>query len=191
MIFFISLIQACLAIVSTETLTYDIHHRNNTIGQFEIERTAANGLVKYTSHSTTRVRIMGAVEVVVDQSATFKDEVLISAESVTRVNGNTHKSMKVSRSGDVYHLNSGGKTTTLNSDIRYSMTMLMFVEPLHFDRVFSEVEGEFHRIEQLEKRRYQKLSPDGDKNYYSFDNQGMLEADVDAGIYRFRMKRRN
>jgi hypothetical protein len=174
----------------TEKLEYDVYYRQRDIGDFTAERTVYKDIVEYRSESTTRLHLMGSVEVAVMQSAHYEKGVLIRSEAITRVNGHLHDEVLIRRIGTRYEITKNGKSYQLGDEIHYSMIKLIFEEPGELGRVFSEVEGEFHRLERQRPGEYVKTNTKGRKNYYTFDKEHMKEARVDSGFYRFEMKRR-
>ncbi len=134
---------------------------------------------------------MGTISVTVTQEVHFKNGVLIWCEARTKVNGHLHDHVVLKKIGHQYQLEVDGDTKIIGDEIRYSTVRMMFEEPVAFGRVFSEVEGEFHRIEKTGDKAYVKTNSKGRKNYYTFDQKGMKHADVDSGFYDFEMKRRN
>ena len=186
----ISIVISLFQFSSSEKLTYNIYYKSNDIGDYSVVRTEVDGLVKYSSHSVTSIHIMGTVSVTVTQDVHFKDGLLVWSEAITKVNGHQHDHVTVKRMGHQYHVTSGTKTHYINDEIRYSIVKMMFEEPRHYGRVFSEIEGEFHRIEKKDTHSYTKTNSKGKQNHYVFDNQSMQHADLASGFYRFKMKRR-
>ena len=189
--YWIILILTLLSPPRTDKLEYDIYYRGKDIGDYVVERTLTGNVAEYKSHSITNVHIMGKIAVSVTQNVRYEGGVLTRSEAITSVNGHQHDHVKLRKLGHSYEITSGDEVYNIGDEIRYSMVMLMFEEPRDLGRVFSEVEGEFHRIERKSSQHYIKTNSKGRKNYYTFDQRCMKQAEVDSGFYRFEMKRRS
>lgn len=191
MVLLLSILWTIFFQVNDQKLEYEIYYHDANIGSYVVERSESDGLIRYKSKSITKIHFMATVSVELTQNVHYKEGVMIWSEAITKVNGSEHSQVSLKKTGNSYQLKSGSKISTIHDEIHHSMVSLMFEEPVNLGRVFSEVEGEFHRIEWKSANNYIKTNSKGRKNYYLFDAKGMKHADVDAGYYRFEMRRKD
>lgn len=191
MIIWILSILFPLQTTSQDKLTYDIYYRGKDVGDYEITRIRNGGIVEYDSHSVTKVQFLATLEVRVSQEVRYENGVLVSSIATTRVNGDQHDKVVSRKVGNRYEVDNDGKVYGIGDEINFSVVKLMFKEPKDLGRVFSEIEGEFQRIEQKQPGEYVKTDSQGRRNIYTFDRKAMKTAEVDSGLYRFKMRRRD
>lgn len=79
------------------------------------------------------------------------------------------------------------KTHYIQKSITYTTTMLYFEEPININRVYSELDGSFHTLKNKGNHVYEKITPDGEKSLFYYQNGSLLKAKLDMGVFEFKI----
>ncbi len=68
---------------------------------------------------------------------------------------------------------------------------LIFEEPTGITKVYAEEYGVFHTLKKIRNHTYLKTAPNGNKNTYFYKDDVLQKSDVDAGIIKFSIIRKD
>jgi hypothetical protein len=172
-----------------QRMNYSIIYRDGVVGnmQFYQRKTDQNIYVKVTSN--VRIRFIVNVKVDTEEESQFEDGKLVYSSVYRNVNGKQKARKQTKVQGDVYQISSEGKTVTLdNAAINYNLTLLYCSEPVGVHRVYSDNFQQFLNIKKVADHKYKIELPDGNYNYYSFDNGICNLVEVHHSFYTIYIK---
>jgi len=185
----LSLVLCCgsMAAFSQERL-FDVIRNNDNVGMLKASSTnTAMGLLLYIE---SKVKVWAVINIKVNsnQSSLYKDGILKKAAVLRTVNGSTKVNNNILwRPVGYICMKKDGDTVTHKEDIRFSIASLYFTEPVNIAKVYSETALAFVPLKKTAVHTYEVSLPDGNKNYYTYEN-GLcthVKAETDHGIVYF------
>ena len=173
---------------SVETVTFDVIMRNKKVGELIATKTVKSDLVVYKSATKIKTQILKEINVDYDFDVTFHKNILIKSNANILVNGRVQDETSVQWNGKeyqvTYHKN---RQKSFSDSIYYSSIMLLFDEPITDKISFSEQDGTFHKIKEVEKNGYEKINQKGRINKYFYKNGKLKLAEINAGLIKFQI----
>ncbi|PNQ73079.1 hypothetical protein C1T31_08800 [Hanstruepera neustonica] len=190
----------CLLLVSsvwiansqTTTRNFEVLHDSRHLGTLHATKTVTGDQVVYTSHTEIAYQLMVNIEVTYDYDVTFVKGELQEAKAHITVRGNDKTKVNTVKKGSGYEFYSEGELVkTIKGSITHSIIQLLFDEPIGVTRIYAEEHGEYHELRELADHTYLKTAPSGKKNTYFYRNGELYKSDVNAGIIKFSIVKKD
>ena len=166
-----------------ETLQYDIVKGSKTIGTILATKSTLNNESKYELTSSVSFRFIGEISIKSVFKTHFTDDVLTYAFSENLLNDKQKEFSEIQWDGNQYHVQLKKENKTIeNEKITYSMLSLYYQEPKHVQQVFSERFAEYCQIKEIETDKYELTLPDGNKNYYYYQDGICTRVEVERTL---------
>lgn len=121
----------------------------------------------------------------------YRDGVLQKSRSTTYVNGKKKKDVRIRLQNGRYRIRKKGAVLFHNEPIHYSGALLYVEEPSRTQRVFSEMDGEYKRIEAAGPHEYQLTEPGSRRqNEYLYANGILKKAFIDHSLVDFEIRKK-
>jgi hypothetical protein len=196
-VFFIFIFTLSTAFSHTdleETIEFDIQRGKKVVGELVAQRVTRGNKTVYTSYTKASIAMIKRVTMVYEFKVTMKDGALFHADTKVIMNKKLHATSKVRLEKAQYHFLKnnikGYNEAYIDYPIDYPAILLLFDEPKTFNASFSEEEGIFHDLERVADHVYHKTNPKGKVNEYHYQDGMLSKATLDAGIFQFRVVRK-
>ncbi|MBL7736710.1 MAG: hypothetical protein JNL51_14730 [Chitinophagaceae bacterium] len=168
---------------------YDIIYRGDTVGRmnFYEKKLGANLLLKFDSK--VRIRSLFTFLVETEESSDFKNGALVHSSVRRKINGK-EKTLKQTIAGRGGYqclpekINCGGNS----APIVYNLHLLYISEPADRQKVYSDHFQEYLLIQKIADHKYKVELPDGNYNYYSFENGVCYSIEVVRDLFSLTMQ---
>ncbi|ETN96115.1 DUF6134 family protein [Zhouia amylolytica] len=188
--FYIIFVLAMLNFPTEEKVSFEVLHRDKSIGVLEAVKETYHKEVVYNNHTSIDTRIITKIEVNYGYNVTYDNNGLVEASAQIKFNGKERTNAHTERKGKNYlFFKDNNEPEKLDQEIDYSTVKLIFEEPKNVNRVYAEEHGEFHSIKRIASNTYLKTSPDGKENTYYYKNGILEKAEIDGGVIKFVIKR--
>jgi len=173
-----------------ETHLFNIIHNDKVIGTLKaVKETTEEGII-YTDHTIISTHIFTKIEVKYSFEAIYSDNEMTKSNVVIMLNGHQRTKTITEREKNVYTFyKDDSKENEIDKIIKYSSIMLLFNEPENISKVYAEDHGAFHDLKKIKDNEYLKVTPDGKKNKYIYENDSLIKAEIHAGMVNFEMVR--
>lgn len=192
-IFKLSLIFLCLfGQAQTEDNKFNVIHQGKLLGTLDAAKTINGNSINYQSNTNIEYHLMIAITILYKYNVTYIDHVLNEAKAHIVVRGKDKTKVRTVKKNNNYEFYSNEEVIkTLKSPIKHSIIQLVFEEPIGVSKVYAEEHGEFHTIKKIADHTYLKTAPNGHKSKYFYKNGVLQKSDIDAGIIKFSIVRKN
>lgn len=146
------------------------------VGNMSIEKTTDSNLEFYELHSHAEANFwVGRRTNDVEMRTIYQGDIMISAFSRFRENGEVESFASTTWDGSQYLVHTDKGKFTVSEPATYSVVSLYFKEPPPGTyKIFSEQIGQFVPLEKIGSESYRYKLPNGDLNIYTYKN-GKLE----------------
>lgn len=171
---------------SEKNLTFTIVHNAKVIGELNTTRTTKDSKTYYQSSTTLETRIIKDIRVHYNYDVIFKNSLLEQSKVLIYVNDKPHAETSTLRKDAAYQIvKNEALEKTIKDSISYATIQLYFKEPVAINLCYSEQDGSFNRIVDLENHTYKKINSKGKENLYYYENGNLKKAVIDIGITTF------
>lgn len=167
---------------SQATLVYDVVKGKKIIGTLISSKIIRDNLTEYAIESKVNVDMILAFKIYSRVSGVYRDGVLIDGKILRKVNDSEKANAHIFWATDKYFIQEDKKLEEFRQKIFYSTACLMHWEPVNFSAVYSENYKKMIPIKVVGPHKYMLLLPDGNKNYYTYQNGICLEAEVNTNL---------
>ncbi|MAL60183.1 MAG: hypothetical protein CMC14_09055 [Flavobacteriaceae bacterium] len=172
----------------TQTLNYDLSVAGNSIGMLTAVKTVSKNTITYTANSLATVHLFGETQISTSLTVVSMDGILQSSHYKIEKNGTLNDESTTILKNGVYYINHNGKTSQINTPIKFSTTMLYFDEPKKVSSVFAELEGINKDFVNLGSSTYQLTDPSNHHtNSYTYENGILKEALISHTLFNFKL----
>ena len=177
--------------VDPVTLQYEVVRNDKVIGKMEAVKRYKGNLVEYQMESFVNVSLIIQLSIYTKVVGVFNNGQLISGSVIRKINDNTKANARIILQTDKYLIEEDDERTIFNEKIMYTSACLMHVEPVGIKQIFSENYKKFVSVRELRPHYYELQLPDGNKNYYSYNNGTCIGAEVNTNLSKafFRLKK--
>jgi hypothetical protein len=183
------LLSSFLIYSQDKTLTYDIFYKGNVVGNMQINKRVNEENVYLMMVSRVRMKIFTSLRVYIEEQSLFNKGKLMYTCVYREVNGKVKANQKTRASGEVYQIDSEGKTGTISSrSINSNLILLYFYEPLQVRQVYSGNFQQFVDVKPVGDHTYRIDLPDGNYNFYTYKNGVCSRVEVHNSMYTIRME---
>ncbi|MBK7410711.1 MAG: hypothetical protein IPL49_21820 [Saprospirales bacterium] len=174
-----------------QSVTFQVVYKDRTIGEMVAIREQIGNQEIY--HNTTNIRtriIIRQVELQYQSRVVFMDGILQEATVHSLLNG-VNETVETRKVGNAYSFFKNGKLKrTLDGPITYSALKMIFEEPVGISVVYSEEAGDFNAIKSNELTKYSKINSKGRTNYYYYEEQFLKKIEINTGLVKVEMIRK-
>ena len=176
-------------ISAQEPLDYDITYKGDNVGSMRMFQKKSGTSVFIKMVSSVQMRFIFSIKILSEEESVFKDGKLVYSMIKRNVNGKENTNKLTKASGDIYQTSSGGRRNT-NKDILidYNLHLLYIYEPVNIKKVYSDNFQQFVPIQKIAAHQYKVPLPDGNYNYYSFENGICSKVEVHTTLYSIQIK---
>ena len=167
---------------SQATLVYDVVKGKKIIGTLISSKIIRDNLTEYAIESKVNVDMILAFKIYSRVSGVYRDGVLIDGKILRKVNDSEKANAHIFWATDKYFIQEDKKLEEFRQKIFYSTACLMHWEPVNFTAVYSENYKKMIPVKVVGPHKYMLLLPDGNKNYYTYQNGICLEAEVNTNL---------
>jgi len=173
----------------TKQLTFDVIHKQKSIGEISASKVIDGDILYYNSYSKTTTHSVIKITIISETEVQMADGHLQWAEANISVRGRPYAhSFTQYCNGQCEMIKDGVDINYIDQPIHYVSTLLLFEEPLTEQISFSEIDGTFHPIKYLGNHTYEKIDAKGRVNQYYYENGDLKRADIDAGLIKFTIQ---
>jgi hypothetical protein len=169
---------------------YDVLHNGEVKGTLVLNREADSGRlhIKIVTQVSTRILFRIAVKSI--EEAVFEKGNLIYSSLYREVNGEEKVNQQLQFSGGSYRLISKEAIADLPVfPIRFCVLLLYCQEPVNIRQVYSDNYHQYLEIKKAGRNKYQVIFPNGNSNYYCYENGICTRVEVDQFYHlEFRLQ---
>lgn len=171
-----------------EVHRYSILYKGDKVGFMQIVQQKSGDSTRYKMVSDVKMSMIFRIHVATTEESLFIHDRLVSSSVVRNVNGNDRVNRQLAAVNDRYTLSNQGKKQTSAADaINYNLTRLYCSEPATRTRVWSDAYHEYLKVQQVSPHKYKVTLPDGDYNYYYFNNGICNKVEIVHDFYTIQM----
>lgn len=179
--------------LQAEVLRYTVMHRDDAVGQLQIERTVSNNETHYRFESNVALQMIMKIRVYDMMDVTFQGNVLTKAYLYRTLNDKVKVRNLVLWDGTRYKVSDrDNKIKTITHPIYFTTASLYYVEPDQIKHLYSEKFQEMIPVTPAGSNRYRLDLPNGNRVFYSYQNGrcSLVEAQTEWADIRFVLKER-
>lgn len=176
--------------MAQQTLVYDVIKGKKVIGTLISSKITQGNITEFAIESKVSIDMILAFRIYSRVTGVYRDGVLIDGKILRKVNDNEKANAHIFWATDKYFIEEDKKLEEFRQRIYYSSACLMHWEPVGFSWVYSENYKKMIPIKLAGPHKYMLLLPDGNKNYYTYQNGVCVEAEVNTNLSTaiFRLK---
>jgi hypothetical protein len=166
----------CLPLFSiAQAISYDIVIFGNVIGEAQAQRqNLEDGSIRYSFKSNAKAKVFFRDRTSqADVSIIYKNDKLKSATCKIERDGDW-QFIQMERVNDIYKIDNDGEELIEENPIKFSSTMLFFIEPVGVQKIWIERLSDYASIEKVDIHKY-KMKVDGKYNFYTYENGKLVE----------------
>jgi hypothetical protein len=186
---FIVLILFSLTLCAqVQTRVYNVSYKGKNVGSMELYQNKTNENVYLKIVSNVQIRFVVNIKVNIEEESMFQSGRLMYSNVSRKVNGKEKANKQTKATGDTYQTFSGGKPGSVNNKlIDYNFNLLYCNEPVNTQIIYSDNFQQFLNIQKVSEHRYKIELPDGNYNYYSFQNGICSNVELHHTFYTIQM----
>ena len=167
-----------------KVLTYQIVRNGNKVGTLRFSETSTGDMDYLKMESDVKTRFVFTFTAHSNEEAIYYNGVLLRSSIYRKLDG-TEKANKQHRAGNQQYIIHAGQRTevTKNYPITYNMLSLYSREPENISQVYSDNFQSFIAIQKTDKHKYKITLPDGNYNYYYYENGVLNLVEVHHSLY--------
>jgi hypothetical protein len=164
----------------TVQLKYDVLRNDKVIGYVHSVKTERNNTTEYILESNVAVDMFFEMRIYSRISGTFRNGQLTDGKIIRKINGKDKANARFLWVRDKYFIQENKKTKEFKDKIFYSTACLMHREPINMKQIFSENFQKFIDVTETKPHQYTLHLPDGNKNFYSYENGICTQAQINT-----------
>ena len=150
---------------------YTITFRGDSVGNMQFYKNEAGSNLYLKAVSNVNIRFFINVNVQLEEISNFQNGRLMYSSVSRIVNGKEKSAKQTKAAGNIYKATSFGKPVpATDKRIDYNLNMLYCKEPFDKQVIYSDNFQQFLNVEQVAPHRYKIVLPDGNYNYYTFQD---------------------
>ncbi len=163
---------------------YKITFRGDSVGNMQFYKSIEGSNLYLKAVSIVHISFFVKVDVQLEEISNFQNGRLMYS-SVSRIVNGKEKSAKQTKSaGNIYEATSFGKPVpATDKQIDYNLNMLYCKEPYDKQIIYSDNFQQFLQVEQVATHRYKIVLPDGNCDYYTFQDGICQVAEIRHPLY--------
>jgi hypothetical protein len=182
-------LHSFLVFSQDKSLNYDILYKGNVVGNMQINKRVNDENIYLMMVSRVKMRFFTSFKVHIEEQSLFNKGKLVYTSVYREVNGKVKANHKTRADGDIYLIDADGKTGTIkNKPINSNLILLYFSEPLNLRQVYSGNFQQFVDVKPVGDHTYKIDLPDGNYNYYTYQNGICVKVEVHNSMYTVNME---
>ena len=175
---------------SGRKLHYEVIRNGKVIGYLDAMRNGDGPIVEYSMESNVKISLLMDFALYSKVFGSFNNGILTSGSIIRRVNGKDKANAIITWQKDRYLIKDMEEIIELKEKITYTSACLMHEEPSNLQRIFSENFKRFIPIRAIKPHQYELQLPDGNRNFYTYENGICISAEVNTTLSTayFRLK---
>jgi hypothetical protein len=163
---------------------YIIYRNGSAIGSINFSQSTSGNRTSLKLESEMKTRFIFTITSSSIEETIYDKGIMIWSSIYRKMNGNEKANKKIKASGNNYIVYSGSKSEPLDKyPIRYNMLSLYAVEPTTISHVYSDTFEEFIAIHKIADHKYKIILPDGNYNYYHYENGILCKVEINSTFY--------
>jgi len=175
---------------SGRKLHYEVIRNGKVIGYLDAMRNGNGPIVEYSMESNVKISLLMDFALYSKVFGSFNNGILTSGSIIRRVNGKDKANAIITWQKDRYLIKDMEESIELKEKITYTTACLMHEEPANLQKIFSENFKRFIPIRAIKPHQYELQLPDGNRNFYTYENGICISAEVNTTLSTayFRLK---
>jgi len=166
------------------SLSYSIIRNGSKVGTIQFSQTTNGGMNYLNLESEVKTRFIFTFTAKAKEEAVYSNGVLLHSSIYRQMNGSEKANKQHEAVNNQYVIHAGKKTETVkNYPITFNMLSLYTTEPVDIGKVYSDNFQTFLSIERSESHKYKITMPDGNYNYYYYQNGILKTVEVHHSLY--------
>ena len=166
------------------TLEYNVTYRGKNVGTMQLYQNQTGESVYMKSVANVKMNLIISIKVNTDEESMFQSGKLVYSNLTRTVNGKEKSNKQTKAIAGAYQTFSFGKAGPVNNDaIDYNFSLLYCIEPVNRQLIYSDNFQQFINIQKVSEHKYKVELPDGNYNYYSFQDGICSTAELHHTFY--------
>lgn len=184
-LFILLVVFATTVVAQSKSLNYMIMRGTDVVGGIHYTETNKPGVKQMEMESQVKGRILfirysGNAK----EEAVYQNGVLARSSIYRKLNGKEKANKQHLAINNQYLVRSGTNSETIGIyPITYNMLSLYSAEPANVDKVYSDNFQHFVDIKRVDAHKYKINFPDGNTNYYYYQNGELILVEVNSTWY--------
>jgi hypothetical protein len=174
------LVSSLVSPSESDQLKYDVVRNNKVIGYLNSVKTERNNTIEYILETNVAFDILFELKIYSRISGIFSNGQLTDGKIIRTVNGKDKANARFLWVRDKYFIQENKKTREFKDKIFYTTACLMHREPINMTKIFSENFQRFIDVTETEPHHYTLHLPDGNKNFYIYENGICIRAQINT-----------
>jgi hypothetical protein len=169
-----------LSLLLAQTIHLDVMMDDTKCGDINVVAKKQSKQTEYEMTSNVKVKMLFEITMAGKTNDVFKDGKLFSsnAKRVSSI-GSENKETKILWDGKKYTITkSSDDPSTVTTPITFCLTDLYFKEPTGVSQVFSEMQGIYLPLTNLQNNQYQLQVNDSKKDIYTYANGKLVKVET-------------
>jgi hypothetical protein len=180
------------AFTQERKLVYDVIRNEKVIGEIVFLELIKDGKKMLSLTSDVKTKFIFSFSSYVAETASFENGIMMYSSYYQKQNGSDKAKKMTVASGQFYKLIDDGDSKLINcSVIRYNMLLLYTNVPEKINKVYSDNYQKLLDIKKVSDNKYKIILPDGDCNYYTYENNVCTRVDVERTFFTVHFVLRN
>jgi len=166
------------------TLDYIVSYRGKNVGSMQLYQSQTGESVYMKAVVNVKMNLIINIKVNTEEESMFQSGKLVYSNLSRTVNGKEKANKQTKAIADAYQTFSFGKPGSVNNEaIDYNFNLLYCIEPVNKQIIYSDNFQQFINIQKISEHKYKMELPDGNYNYYSFQNGICSKAELHHTFY--------
>ncbi|MCX7745127.1 MAG: hypothetical protein N2167_11240 [Flavobacteriales bacterium] len=182
----LTFVPLCMA---QQTLRFEIYSLGTKTGTLTAKKEIKNNLEYYIIESQAHASLLvSQVDVKTILKSTYKDGMLLSSYAKNEKNGEIEQYADTHWKEMEYYITSHTGKNTVKEKINISVASLYFMEPKNYERIYSEVWGQFLPL-TAKDNSYTLQLPNGRSTTFIYVNGQLQEIHTTTKVGKVKIKR--
>ena len=165
-------------------LTYNVIRNGSTVGTVNYSQATSGNRTTLKMDSEVKTRFIFTFTAKAQEETIYDNGIMTWSFIYRKMNGNEKANKKTKAFGNCYTIFKGSKKETLNKfPILYNMLSLYTTEPATISQVYSDNFEQFLTIQKTKEHKYKIELPDGNYNYYLYENGVLNTIEIHHSLY--------
>jgi len=180
------------AFTQERKLVYDVVRNGKIIGKIVFLELLKDGKKMLSFTSDVKTKFIFSFSDYATETASFENGIMIYSSFYQRQNGSDKAKKMTVASGQFYKLIDNGVSKLIScSPIRYNMLLLYVYVPEKINKVYSDNYQKLLDIQKVESNKYKLSLPDGNYNYYTYNDNVCTKVDIERTFFAIQFVLRN
>jgi len=185
-VFMILLCTAISAIASSQEkkLEYQIKRNGTVVGDIHYTQNSYGNRTKLMIESEVKTKFIFTFTAKAQEESIYDNGIMTWSFIYRKMNGSEKVNKKTKAFDNNYTIFKGSKSEMLNKfPIQYNMLSLYTTEPISISQVYSDNFEQFLDIQKSTDHKYKIELPDGNYNYYCYEEGILNKIEVHHSLY--------